>query len=191
MTFVMAEGTERGKFYMLSVLTVKEVLAMNKRGEYPQSLNSLQYVAADKTLLDEDGEERYEDADYSGEGLVGAIELPDDRRKSNNNNNGKKKFEAKRPDDRKSNAGAPPPKFEVKRNDSSNDDRSQQRSTHQQRPPQNNPPQFKPNITRTPPIQKSDNPDHKPPTNAGNDTPQGGDTQKRDNNKNRKFYKKR
>ncbi len=197
MTFVMAEGTERGKFYMLSVSTVKEVLAMNKRGEYPQSLNSLQYVAADKTLLDEDGEERYEDADYSGEGLVGAIELPDDRKKSNNNG-GKRNFEAKRSDDRKSNFGAPPPKFEVKRNDSSNDDRSQQRPTQQQRPPQqqqrppqNNPPHFKPNITRTPPIQKPDNQDQKPPTNTGNDTPQEGDTQKRDNNKNRKFYKKR
>ena len=190
MTFVMAEGTERGKFYMLSVATVKEVLAMNKRGEHPHSLNSLQYVAADKNLPDEDGEERFEDADYSGEGLVGAVELQDDRKK---NNHGRKKFEVKRNDGRKPEVTAPP-KFDLKRNDagnnSNNDNRNDNRRPQQQRPPQNNPQQFKPNITRTPPVQKSDNPNQTPPPNNGNDGSPESNAPKKDN-KNKRFFKKR
>jgi cell fate regulator YaaT (PSP1 superfamily) len=87
MTFVMTEGTDKGKFITLAVAVVKEVIAMNKRGEFPPDLKELQFVpSASKSQSqnnssgDEDEEDYEEDVDYGGE-LVGAIELADDKRR--------------------------------------------------------------------------------------------------------------
>lgn len=197
MTFVMAEGTERGKFFILSVATVKEVLDMNKRSEQPIGLNALQYIAIDKNLPEPGAEERYDDADYSGEGLVGAVELPDDRKK----NSGRKKFEFKKHDNKKQESDSNLPKFEVKRsnnadNERVNDRNAPQQQRPQQRPPQNNPPQFKPKAPRvqgqTPPDNSNQTPPSNTPVNndAKNKASQN-DAPKKDNNKDRRFFKKR
>ena len=197
MTFVMAEGTERGKFFVLSVSSVKEVLDMNKRGEQPVGLHSLQYVALDKNLQGEGMEERYDDVDYSGEGLVGAIELPDDRKR----NSGKKKFEIKRNDNKKQESGTASPKSEVKRpndrgNERTNDRNAPQQQRPHQRPPQNNPMQFKPNAPRSHGQKPQDHPNQTPPPNtpdkndANNNAPQN-DAPKKDNNRDKRFFKKR
>jgi cell fate regulator YaaT (PSP1 superfamily) len=79
MVFVFDSGPERGKFYTLGIAEVKEVLAMNKRGEQPDDLKDLQFVAAAKHS-DEDDDDDDDNVEYGGD-LVGAIELPDDKRK--------------------------------------------------------------------------------------------------------------
>lgn len=91
MTYVMTEGPERGKFTTLAVPEVKEVLAMNKRGEMPPDLKELQFVptAAKVHIEGEDDYDEDDEVDYGGD-LVGAIELSDDKRR-------KKKKKKKKP----------------------------------------------------------------------------------------------
>jgi cell fate regulator YaaT (PSP1 superfamily) len=95
MVFVFDSGPERGKFYTLGITEVKHVLAMNKRGEQPDDLKELQFVAAAKHS-DEDDDGDDDNVEYGGD-LVGAIELPDDKRKKKKK---KKPFEKDRRFDR-------------------------------------------------------------------------------------------
>jgi cell fate regulator YaaT (PSP1 superfamily) len=99
-TYVMTEGVDKGKFITLGVAEVKEVVEMNKLGEYPPDLKDLQFVPSASKVpskkSEEDEEDYDEDVDYASDDLVGAVELPDDKRKK------KKKKKKNRPDfDRK------------------------------------------------------------------------------------------
>jgi cell fate regulator YaaT (PSP1 superfamily) len=75
----------RGKFYPLEIEQVKEVLALNKAGQKPPDLLSLQLV-----------EEEEEEVGFDGD-LTGVVELPNDRKKKKKK---KKKPEAARKDER-------------------------------------------------------------------------------------------
>ncbi len=91
LVYVFESGPEKGKFYTLGVSEVKEVIALNKRGELPEDFKDLQFVpTAAKPAEGEEEEEEYDD-NYGGD-LVGAIELPDDKRK-------KRKKRKKKPSD--------------------------------------------------------------------------------------------
>ena len=113
MIYVFDSGPEKGKFYTLGVADVKEVIAMNKRGEMPVDFKALQFVpSAAKGPQGEDGEDEdyEEDVDYGGD-LVGAIELPEDKKK-------KKKKKKKKPTDQRNGPanGAPRPDAPVREN---------------------------------------------------------------------------
>ena len=71
----------RGKFYPLEVDQVKDVIKMNKAGQKPADLLSLQFV-----------EEEEEEVGFDGD-LTGVVELPNDRKK--------KKKKKRKPDNRK------------------------------------------------------------------------------------------
>jgi cell fate regulator YaaT (PSP1 superfamily) len=95
MVYAFDSGPERGKFYTLGVSDVKNIISMNKRGEYPDDFKDMQFVpSVSKNSEDDDDDEEDDDVDvdYGGE-LVGAIELPDEKRR-------KKKKKKKRPFER-------------------------------------------------------------------------------------------
>lgn len=71
----------RGKFYPLEVEQVKDVIKMNKAGQKPADLVSLQFV-----------EEEEEEVGFDGD-LTGVVELPNDRKK--------KKKKKRKPDNRR------------------------------------------------------------------------------------------
>ena len=190
MTYVMAEGTERGKFFTLGVAEVKEVLSLNKRGEMPASLRELQFVpAAAKPVrhqhhgssaasaTEEDEEDYEEDVDYGGD-LVGAIELADDKRK-------KKKKKKKRDDSRnpsmRNNASQNPnaPRDAAPRPPRDNANRPPNPPRDgQQRPPKDNanrPPNTLPDNANRPPKPDGDN--QTPPRNDRRDRWKGNKNQ--------------
>ncbi len=108
MTYVMTEGTERGKFYTISVSVVKDVISMNKKGEMPTDLKELQAMpspakptktsnhgSSSSSQSEEEDDDEYDEegSGYgSGEDLVGNAELADDKRRR------KKKKKKKGPD---------------------------------------------------------------------------------------------
>ncbi len=79
MTYYIADGTDKGKFFTVAVSDVKIALDQNKNNIQPQSLKDLQYVAAIQKMYDKDGIEEEPEAEYDAEELVGAVELPDDK----------------------------------------------------------------------------------------------------------------
>lgn len=95
MVYTFDSGPERGKFYTLGIAEVKEVIAMNQRGEFPPDFKDLQITpsASKNPNGDDEGDDDDMDNEYGGD-LVGAIELPDDRKK--------KKKKKKKPSDRSS-----------------------------------------------------------------------------------------
>lgn len=74
----------RGKFYPLEIEQVKDVIAMNKAGQKPTDLSSLQVI-----------EEEEEEVGFDGD-LTGVVELPSDRKKKKKK---KKKTEVARKED--------------------------------------------------------------------------------------------
>lgn len=78
MFYIYTEQGKRGKFYPLKLDRVKEILEMNKKGQFPADLVDLQ------SLIDEIGEP---EADYDADDLVGVIELPPEERKRRKNRN--------------------------------------------------------------------------------------------------------
>ena len=84
----IAENGFRGQFYPLKLERVKEVLAMNKRGEKPAELVEKEY--GNILGAGNDGEN---EAVFGGEELTGIVELPPEKRrkKSRNRNKNKKK----------------------------------------------------------------------------------------------------
>ena len=145
MTYVMTEGPERGKFTTLAVQEVKEVLALNKRGEMPLDLKALQFIpAAAKTQVEGEEDDDYEeDVDYGGD-LVGAIELSDDKRRK------KKKKKRKPTDNRAGEPNTPPREGFV---------RDKPRDASKERPPRD--------MSKEKPKDKANTP--RPPRNEANE----------------------
>jgi cell fate regulator YaaT (PSP1 superfamily) len=124
----------RGKFYPLEIEQVKEVLAMNKTGQKPLDLLSLQMI-----------EEEEEEVGFDGD-LTGVVELPSDRKKKKKK---KKKPEARQaekstPVRREPNAASDnktdAPKTEGNRRENRNDNRRPNKENRGQdnRPPRDN-----------------------------------------------------
>ena len=108
MVYVFDTGPEKGKFYTLGVPEVKEVIAMNKRGDMPENFKDLQFVpSVAKAQGDDESDDDYdEDVDYGGD-LVGAIELPDDKKKKKKKKKPFDKFEkSNKPDVRNDTNGS-------------------------------------------------------------------------------------
>ena len=82
----IAENGFRGQFYPLKLERVKEILAMNKRGEKPAELVEKEYGG----VLAASGSEENE-AVFGGEELTGIVELPPEKRKKRNRKNRNKK----------------------------------------------------------------------------------------------------
>ncbi|MBL7818481.1 MAG: hypothetical protein JNL70_25955 [Saprospiraceae bacterium] len=166
MTYVMTEGPERGKFTTLAVPEVKEVLAMNKRGEMPPDLKELQFVpvAAKTGSGDEDDDEYDEDVDYGGD-LVGAIELADEKRR-------KKKKKKKKPSDGQRTTELNPTGRDIaprdKQRDAAQKDRRDQpkdRNKDGQKPPRPE------NNNQRPPRQNDGKQPQRPPQNGVDNAP--------------------
>ncbi len=77
MFYIYTEQGKRGKFYPLKLDRVKEILEMNKKGEFPTDLIDIH------SLIDVGEPE----ADYDADDLVGVIELPPEERKKRKNKN--------------------------------------------------------------------------------------------------------
>ena len=180
MTYVMTEGSERGKFFTIAVSVVKDVILMNKRGEMPADLKELQVAPSaakhsknsgsggSSSAAGDDEEEEYDDEESgygSGEDLVGNAELSDDKRRR------KKKKKKKGPE-----TGGP--------RDASRPQSDQNRERAQSkpqgsptRPPRDG--QDKPQGFQTrPPRDGQDKPQgfHNKPPRDGQDKPQGFQT---------------
>jgi cell fate regulator YaaT (PSP1 superfamily) len=194
MTYVMTEGSERGKFFTISVSVVKDVISMNKRGEMPTDLKELQVIpsaakhskntgsSSSSGAAGEEEEEEFDDEESgygSGEDLVGNAELSDDKRRR------KKKKKKKGPEggDRRANeprdANRPP--SEQNRERAQNKPQGFQKRDGQDKPQgfQTRPPrdgQDKPQgFQNKPPRDGQDKPQgfqNKPPRD-GQDKPQG------------------
>ncbi|MFT7606187.1 MAG: cell fate regulator YaaT (PSP1 superfamily), partial [Saprospiraceae bacterium] len=77
MFYIYTDVKRKGKFYSLSLDRVKEILALNKKGQFPPDLVDL------NTLVEEETAD-----DYGADDLVGVIELPpEERRKRKNRRN--------------------------------------------------------------------------------------------------------
>lgn len=92
MFYVYDSGNNKGKFFPLSLERVKQILALNSKGEIPADLEDVQTLAAES-------EKR---ADYDADDLTGVVELPPDERKNrkrkrNRNRNRNRKGENKKP----------------------------------------------------------------------------------------------
>ncbi len=87
MTYVYDAGPNKGKFITMHVDQVKQVTAMNKKGEQPVNLDELQVQTSGKP---DDGEPA---VDY--EDVTGAVELPDDRRRKKKKNKNRNRFKNK------------------------------------------------------------------------------------------------
>jgi cell fate regulator YaaT (PSP1 superfamily) len=169
LTYVMTEGVDKGKFILLGVAEVKEVVSMNKRGEYPPDLKDLQFVPSASKLSSkggENGDEDYdEDVDYASDDLVGAVELPDERRKK------KKKKKKNRPDfDKKDGSNitkkeGPPPPSVIKDTKASTPPKQQKEAPKNGQPngqpPKENSSNFKKNKNRRPFRDNKDDKDNK------------------------------
>ena len=79
MTYYVADGTDKGKFFTLAIADVREALEQNKRSIQPNSLKDIQYVPMIQKMYDKDGFEEEPEAEYDAEELVGSVELPDDK----------------------------------------------------------------------------------------------------------------
>ncbi|MEM9821614.1 MAG: regulatory iron-sulfur-containing complex subunit RicT [Bacteroidota bacterium] len=82
--FYIYESSRGGKIHPLGVKRVKEILAMNARGEFPLELNTSSMLEGDDTPVD---------VDFEGD-VTGVIELPIEKKKGrrrNRNRNRKKK----------------------------------------------------------------------------------------------------
>ena len=180
MIYVFDSGPEKGKFYTLGVADVKEVIAMNKRGEMPVDFKALQFVpSAAKGPQGEDGEDEdyEEDVDYGGD-LVGAIELPDDKKK-------KKKKKKKKPTDQRNGPanGAPRPDAPVRENPTRDANRppQQPQQPRGERRDNNNSGERRDNNNRDrrgPNPNRPPNPNQNPNPNRNNN--RGGDNQNRE-----------
>lgn len=164
MTYVMTEGPERGKFTTLAVPEVKEVLAMNKRGEMPPDLKELQFVpmAAKIHIEGEDDYEEDDDVDYGGD-LVGAIELSDDKKR-------KKKKKKKKPTDN-SRAGEPntPPREGFVREKPRDTSKERPQRDASKEKPKDSPKEKPKDNTPRPPRNNDAKPPRPPRTNEGNE----------------------
>ncbi len=86
MYFVYAKENGRGLFYPLEVSKVKEIKEMNKKGEKPLDLQSLQFAS-----ISEDGVDSFKD--FSD--VTGAVELPSEKKKKRrkkNKNRSRKRY---------------------------------------------------------------------------------------------------
>lgn len=81
MYYAVESDSMRGKLYPLTIDKVKEILAMNERGEKPESLAALQYI--DTELEEEDT--------FDFEDVTGVIDLPIEKRKKKRKKRRKKK----------------------------------------------------------------------------------------------------
>jgi len=88
----IAENGFRGQFYPLKLERVKEVLAMNKRGEKPAELVEKEYGSILGTGSSEENE-----AVFGGEELTGIVELPPEKRKKKSRNRNKNRRKGKAP----------------------------------------------------------------------------------------------
>ncbi len=79
MFYVYTDQARRGKFYPLPIDRVKEILELNKKGEFPADLVDLH------SLIDTGEPE----IDYDADDLVGVIELPPEERKKRKNRRNK------------------------------------------------------------------------------------------------------
>ena len=86
----IAENGFRGQFYPLKLERVKEILAMNKRGEKPAELVEKEYGS----ILGSGSTEENE-AVFGGEELTGIVELPPEKRKKKSRNRNKNKRKGK------------------------------------------------------------------------------------------------
>ncbi len=96
MYYAVESDSMRGKLYPLTIDKVKEILAMNERGEKPESLVTLQYI---DTELEEENTFDFED-------VTGVIDLPIEKRKKKR----KKRRKKKKPSGNGNNAAGNTPK---------------------------------------------------------------------------------
>lgn len=101
LTYVMETGEDRGKYFMLGIADVKNVLEAIERGETPNDLRNLQIqpgeakrrraTAANRgnATDDEDDDEYEPEEEY--EDVTGAIELRDDKRRKRKRKRNRKK----------------------------------------------------------------------------------------------------
>lgn len=92
----------RGKFYALKIDKVKEIQALNKKGEKPTELMGIQDIIAEEDRAQQEAD------DYSGGDLTGVIELPPEQRKRkkrnksrNNRGNNQRRGSDRKPGDKK------------------------------------------------------------------------------------------
>jgi cell fate regulator YaaT (PSP1 superfamily) len=186
MTYVMTEGTERGKFYTISVSVVKDVISMNKRGEMPTDLKELQVApsaakpakssnsnAGSSGSAEEDDDE-YDDEESgygSGEDLVGNAELADDKRR-------RKKKKKKKPEVGGSRGGENRPQTDPNR------ERAQSKPQGFQKGPREG--QDKPQGPQKPPRDGQDKPQgfqNRPPRDGQNRPPRDENRPPREENR--------
>jgi cell fate regulator YaaT (PSP1 superfamily) len=186
MTYVMTEGTERGKFYTISVSVVKDVISMNKRGEMPTDLKELQVVpsaakpsknsnsnAGSSGSAEEDDDE-YDDEESgygSGEDLVGNAELADDKRR-------RKKKKKKKPEGAGGRGGENRPQTDPNR------ERAQNKPQGFQKGPREG--QDKPQGSQKPPRDGQDKPQgfqNRPPRDGQNKPPRDENRPPREDNR--------
>lgn len=201
MVYTFDSGPERGKFYTLGVAEVKEVIAMNQRGEYPPDFKDLQITpsASKNPNGDDEGEDDDMDNEYGGD-LVGAIELPDDRKK--------KKKKKKKPLDRNApaadakanpaptvvepkNNNAPKTGNEPNRNNPPKNNNNEQRNKHNNAP-KNNGGENKNNNNQKP-NKPQNNTGQKPQNNNNNNNnpekPNEPPREKKEGKDNKRFFK--
>jgi cell fate regulator YaaT (PSP1 superfamily) len=78
MFYIYTDVKRKGKFYSLTLDRVKEIQALNKKGQFPSDL-----VDLNSLIIEE------EEADYGADDLVGVIELPPEERKKRKNRRNK------------------------------------------------------------------------------------------------------
>jgi cell fate regulator YaaT (PSP1 superfamily) len=195
MTYVMTEGTERGKFFTISVAVVKEVISMNKKGEMPADLKELQVIptaakssknSSSNSSANEEDEDEYdeEESGYgSGEDLVGNAELSDDKRrrkkkkkKKGPEGNDRPRDASRNPNDQNRDKAQPKPQGQGFQKNAPRDgqDKPQGFQTKPPRDGQDKPQGFQ----NKPPRDGQDKPQgfqNKPPRD-GQDKPQGSQT---------------
>jgi len=123
----IAENGFRGQFYPLKLERVKEVLAMNKRGEKPAELVEKEYGSLGTGSGDEN------EAVFGGEELTGIVELPPEKRrkKSRNRNKNKRKGQGGRGNQNRPKGGG-----QNKDGKNSNSAKPQQKSKPKSKPQQ-------------------------------------------------------
>ncbi len=100
MFYVYDSGNNKGKFFPLTLDRVKQILALNSKGEIPSDLEDMQTLAAASDKR----------SDYDADDLTGVVELPPDEKKNrkrnrNRNRNRNRKGENKKPHNSNRDAG--------------------------------------------------------------------------------------
>ncbi len=91
MYYVYDTGGNKGKFYTLSLERVREVVALNRKGEKPADLSDINIPIIEVEKA----------ADYDADDLTGVVELPPEERKKRKRNRNRNRNRNRKPDQQK------------------------------------------------------------------------------------------